>query len=126
MGYVFALRPLQWLAAFIVLFCLLCLAYYWTAWRLVSILRNEYPNLWISMGCPEAIDSLMSRRFDFFSESTWPGPRLNSWLYRGEYKGLKNPTVTLLGTRLKVLRLLGALVVALLVGLYALERRRRY
>ena len=111
------------LPTLIVLFVCLCTAYFLTARRIIATLKADYYDLWTSLGRPAAIDSLMSRNFDFFTESTQRGPRLNAWIYKSSYKNLNNPSVTLLARRLKLLRLLGGLTIALGGGCYATGRR---
>ncbi len=66
----------------------------------------------------------MSRRFDFFTESTQRGPRLNAWIYKGGYRELANASLTVLAKRLILLRLLGAVTVAFGVGCYAIRWHR--
>jgi hypothetical protein len=90
---------------------------------MITTLKAEYNDLWTSLGRPEAIDSLMSRRFDFFTERAQGGPRFNSWIYKGGYRDLANASITLLARRLKLLRFLGALTVAFGVGCYTIQRR---
>jgi hypothetical protein len=111
------------LPALIVLFFCLCAAYYLTARRMIATLKQEYHDLWTSLGRPEAINSLRSRRFDFFTESTQGGPRFNSWIYKRGYRELANASITLLARRLTLLRFLGALTVAFGVGCYAIRPR---
>jgi hypothetical protein len=117
-------RDIELLPTLIVLFVCLCAAYFLTARRMIATLKADYYELWTSLGRPEAIDSLMSRRFDFFTESIRSGPRFNSWIYKGGYRELANASLTVLAKRLLLLRLLGAVTLAFGVGCYAIRRHR--
>ena len=52
--------------ALIVFFLFVCIAYMLTARRIVSALKTDHHTVWVSLGCPEAIDSLMSFRGGVF------------------------------------------------------------
>jgi hypothetical protein len=111
------------LPALIVLFVLVCVAYILTARRIISTLKTEYHELWVSLGRPEAIDSLMSFRGGVFPERPLSGLRLNYWLSENCQTELRNAGLTLLAKRLKMLRVLSAILIALIVGGYAIQRR---
>jgi hypothetical protein len=108
----------------IVLFVLVCAAYLLTARRIVLALKADYQDLWVSLGCPEAIDSLMSFRGGFFPDRPVSGRRLNIWLATNGYAELKNPTLALLASRLKMLRVLSAILIALIAGSYVVGQHK--
>jgi hypothetical protein len=111
------------LPALIILFVLVCVAYILTARRIISTLKTEYHELWVSLGRPEAIDSLMSFRGGVFPERPLSGLRLNYWLSETCQTELRNAGLTLLAKRLKMLRVMSAILIALIVGGYAIQRR---
>ena len=108
----------------IVAFLFVCLNYYFTAWSLIRYLKSNHRSVWKSLGEPEAIDSLMSRRIDLFTDSGVKGPKFNTWVFAGGHLSLGDALVSRLARRLKLLRLLTFASILMLVGGYELQRRR--
>jgi hypothetical protein len=107
----------------IVLFIFVCIAYFLTARRIVSALKTDYHAVWVSLGCPEAIDSLMYFRSGVFSDRPASGRSLNNWFSTKGYAELNSPALTVLAPRLGMLRILGAILIALIAGSYSVHQR---
>src|ERR1700720_928708 len=102
----------------IVLFVLVGLAYILTARRIIAVLKADYHDIWISLGRPEAIDSLMYFRGGVFPERPLSGRSLNSWLFTKSYAELNSSTLTVLAPRLRMLRVMTAILIAFIAGSY--------
>jgi hypothetical protein len=106
----------------IVLFVFVCAAYLITARRIVSVLKADHQSLWVSFGCPEAIDSLMAFRGGLFPDRPQSGRNMNIWLSTKDCTEMKDPTLTLLAPRLRMLRVTSAILIALIAGSYSVHR----
>jgi hypothetical protein len=106
----------------IVLLVLVTVAYILTARRIIAVLKADYHEIWNSLGCPEAIDSLMYFSGGVFPERPLSGRSLNSWLSTKSYAELNSPTLTVLAPRLTMLRVMSAILIAFIAASYSVHR----
>jgi hypothetical protein len=92
-----------------------------TTRSLIGRLRSDHRALWINLGSPDALMSLLSRGTGSIQALEGSGSSLGAWLSARSYIGLNDPTLATLGRRREVLKRIGIGIVIALVA-YGLLR----
>jgi hypothetical protein len=101
-----ALMPI----VFLLILVLLIYAFV-TLRRVLTRLKAEHHGLWVSLGSPKALSSLVASRSADRDANLAGRTTLNLWLSQGGYLELNDPIITSLARRLKI-----AYVAVVIVG----------